>query len=111
MEGKIMKSESAATNRPTLGPVTFGIRKLRRTPSYRGRHAALCEFIESQAASVRVTELDRVSFREPKLVRLDQRLRLYLVKAQLVVVATTSVARRDSRRGASCHNVCGFTAL
>ena len=37
---------------------------------------------------MRVTELDRVSFREPKLVRLDQRLRLYLVKAQLVVVAT-----------------------
>ena len=27
-----MKSESAATNRPALGPVTFGIRKLRRAP-------------------------------------------------------------------------------
>ena len=27
-----MKSKSAATNRPTLGPVTFGIRKLRRAP-------------------------------------------------------------------------------
>ena len=31
-----MKSESAATNRPTLGPVTFGIRKLRRAPFKQG---------------------------------------------------------------------------
>ena len=34
MEGKILKSEFAATNRPTLGPVTFGIRKLRRAPRF-----------------------------------------------------------------------------
>ena len=30
-----MKSESAATTRPMLGPVTVGIRKLRRAPTNR----------------------------------------------------------------------------
>ena len=32
-----MKSKSAATNRPTLGPVTVGIRKLRRASSFAGQ--------------------------------------------------------------------------